>query len=109
MKLSATKVSRKQSTRKVPGGNSPVVSRPVILNSKGGGEKWVKMAGAMDAALDRLRELYVRMEWCRNQSVAIPIVQDADGHTLIGTPRWDEILKYIGETANILKAGLKAR
>jgi len=68
---------------------------------KGGGEKWVKMAGAMRDALEHLRTFYQTLERAKEVS---------GGETM--TFHVSEAAALQGEiaaAANILKTGLKAR
>ena len=72
-----------------------------LKTEKGGGEKWLIMATAMDAALDRMRILYLTLDRARtvsreDQIIFHPIEAQA-------------ILGEVAAVANILKSGLKAR
>lgn len=71
------------------------------LSPKGGGDRWVKMASAMDAALDRMRTLHATVNRMREVSQRDRV--DVHNSTLTA------VLSEIADVANILKTGLKAR
>ena len=68
-----------------------------------GSDNWVKMAGSIEQALDRMRTMYELL------------VHLKDFHTGFGcecasNPKnWEPLLNETAAVANILKAGLKAR
>ena len=70
---------------------------------KGGGDKWVKMATAMDSALDRMRTMYELIQRLQelHDGLMCCCAQDL--------MNWEPLLEETAAAANILKAGLKAR
>ncbi len=73
--------------------------------SKGGGDKWVKMATAMESALDRLRTFYETLNGLR------PIGDGWGDQPMVQLHPAERqaLLDEVAAAANILKAGLKAR
>ena len=72
------------------------VEEPV--KRKGGGDKWVRMAGAMDEALERMRTVYQLIDHYKKDRVFDCAPES-----------WDPLLNEIASVAGVLKIGLKAR
>lgn len=94
-------VGRPKNSRKAEG--APVAARAPKAPSD---EQYVKMAGAMANALERLRVFYQTIVRAREVSGQNGMV---DGAIVLGRAESQAMLDEVTSAANILRVGLKAR
>jgi len=74
-----------------------------VDGAKGGGERWLKMASAMDTALDRMRIMWELID--RLQALHAESGCNCAQHS----GNWTPLKNEVTAVANVLKTGLKAR